>query len=57
MKLDKMTKGWKAYLGAAILLADGFYLLLIGEKIAGVQAIGLGLGLLGVRHKLDYQKK
>lgn len=53
----ELTKGWKGYAGAAILIAAGLYLLVIGEEIAGIEAIGLGLGLLGIRHKLDYSQE
>ena len=51
-----LTKGWKGYIGAAVLIGVGFYLIVIGEQIAGMQSIGLGLSLLGIRHKLSYKK-
>jgi len=52
----QVTKGWKGYLGAAITILVGIYLLAIGEAIAGAQLIGIGLALLGIRHKLDYME-
>jgi hypothetical protein len=53
MKIE-ITKGWKGYLGAGLTIMLGVYLIAIGEKIAGMQLIGIGLALLGIRHKLDY---
>jgi hypothetical protein len=50
------TKGWKGYLGAGLTICLGIYLLATGEKIAGMQLIGIGLALLGIRHKLDYME-
>lgn len=56
MKLKIKTKGWKGYTGAAILIMLGIYFLAIGNEYEALQCIGLGLGLLGIRHKLDYGK-
>jgi len=52
----ELSKGWKGYLGAGLTIAIGIYLLAIGESIAGMQLIGIGLALLGIRHKLDYME-
>ena len=52
-----LTKGWKGYLGAVGCIALGIYLIIIGEKIAGSELIFIGLALLGIRHKLDYESK
>lgn len=52
-----ITKGWKGYAGALGCIALGVYLVLMGEKVAGAQLIFLGLALLGIRHKLDYNSK
>ena len=51
------TKGWKGYVGALGCIVLGIYLVLVGEKIAGSQLIFIGLALLGIRHKLDYNSK
>jgi hypothetical protein len=52
-----VTKGWKTYLGAIILIATGLYLLSIGQNTEGAQAIGLGLSIIGIRHYLEYSKQ
>ena len=52
-----LTKGWKGYLGAAILIIAGFYLLYKGNYERAIELIGVGLGILGIRHKLSYGKK
>jgi len=52
----QVTKGWKGYLGAGLTICIGIYLIAIGEAIAGMQLIGIGLALLGIRHKLDYME-
>ena len=49
-------KGWKGYLGAGLTIVVGVYLLAIGETVSGLQLIGIGLALLGIRHKLDYSE-
>lgn len=55
--MASLTKGWKGYLGAIGLIAIGLYLVSIGEKIAGAQAIFTGLGILGIRHKQSYEEE
>lgn len=50
----ELTKGWKSYLGATILILTGLYLISVGQEVAGAQSIGLGLGILGIRHYLSY---
>jgi hypothetical protein len=52
-----LTKGWKGYVGAIGCIALGIYLIVIGEKVAGSQLVFIGLALLGIRHKLDYDSK
>jgi len=52
-----ITKGWKTYLGAVILIATGLYLLSIGQNVEGTQAIGLGLSIIGIRHYLEYSRQ
>jgi hypothetical protein len=52
-----ITKGWKTYLGAIILIATGLYLLSIGQAAEGAQAIGLGLSIIGIRHYLEYSQQ
>ena len=52
----ELSKGWKGYLGAGLTICIGIYLIAIGESIAGMQLIGIGLALLGIRHKLDYME-
>ena len=54
--MNLKLKGWKGYLGGTLLVAVGLYLLAIGEEVAAVQSIGLGLGILGIRHKLSYKR-
>ena len=56
MKEITLTKGWKGYLGGALLVAIGLYLVLTGNELEGAQAIGLGLGILGIRHYLQYSQ-
>jgi len=51
-----LTRGWKGYLGGALLVAIGLYLVLTGNELEGAQAIGLGLGILGIRHYLQYSQ-
>ena len=57
MKEITLTKGWKAYLGGLLLIAVGLYLVLIGEELEGTSAIGMGLGILGIRHYLQYSSE
>ena len=57
MKGISLTRGWKTYAGAGLLIAVGFYLLFTGHEIEGMQAIGMGLGLLGIRHYLQYSQE
>jgi predicted lipid-binding transport protein (Tim44 family) len=52
-----LTRGWKGYVGAIGCIALGIYLVIMGEKIAGSQLIFIGLALLGIRHKLDYENE
>ena len=52
----QVTKGWKGYLGAGLTICIGIYLIAIGEHVSGVQLIGIGLALLGIRHRLDYME-
>jgi hypothetical protein len=52
-----LTKGWKTYLGAVILIATGLYLVSIGQTAEGAQAIGLGLSIIGIRHYLEYSNQ
>ena len=52
-----LTRGWKGYLGGALLVAIGLYLVLTGNELEGAQAIGLGLGILGIRHYLQYSSE
>jgi len=53
----EITKGWKGYAGGIMLIVVGFYLLLVGQEIEGAEAIAMGLGILGIRHYLEYSKK
>jgi len=53
----EITKGWKGYAGGIMLIVVGFYLLFVGQEIEGAEAISLGLGILGIRHYLEYSKK
>lgn len=55
MKVGKVAKGWKGYAGALALISLGIWLLYEGRSVEAVQCIGIGLGLLGIRHKLDYE--
>ena len=57
MEKITLTKGWKGYLGGALLVAVGIYLVLGGNEIEGMQAIALGLGVLGIRHYLQYSQE
>ena len=57
MKEITLTRGWKSYLGAAILILGGLYLVFTGHAFEGSQAIGLGLGILGIRHYLEYSSE
>ena len=57
MKGITLTRGWKTYTAAALLILVGFYLLLIGQEAEGLQAIALGLGLAGIRHYLQYSQE
>jgi hypothetical protein len=52
-----LTKGWKTYLGAIILIATGLYLVSVGQASEGAKAIGLGLSIIGIRHYLEYSSK
>ena len=52
-----LSRGWKGYVGGALLVAIGLYLMLTGNEIEGGQAIALGLGILGIRHYLQYSKE
>jgi hypothetical protein len=52
----EIPRGWKGYLGAGLTICIGIYLIAIGEHVSGVQLIGIGLALLGIRHKLDYME-
>jgi hypothetical protein len=52
----EISKGWKGYVGAGLTIVLGVYLIAIGEHVAGLQLIGIGLALLGIRHKLDYME-
>jgi len=52
-----ITKGWKGYLGAAIVMLTGLYLIAIGNVQEGAALFGVGLSLLGIRHKLDYSEE
>ena len=47
----------KGVIGSIVLILTGIYLLLIGHENEGLAAIGLGLSLLGIRHKLERIKK
>ena len=47
----------KGVIGSVILIVTGIYLLLTGYENEGAAAIGLGLSLLGIRHKLERIKK
>ena len=51
-----LTKGWKGYIGATIVILTGIGLLATGNTTEGVSLIGIGLSLLGIRHKLDYEE-
>ena len=53
----EITKGWKGYAGGIILILVGFYLLLVGQEIEGAEAIAMGLGIIGIRHRLQYSSK
>jgi len=57
MEKITLTKGWKGYLGGLLLVAVGLYLVLTGNELEGAQAIGLGLGILGIRHYLQYSSE
>ena len=57
MKGITLTRGWKTYAGAGLLMLVGFYLLLIGQEAEGLQAIGMGLGIIGIRHYLQYSQE
>jgi hypothetical protein len=52
-----LTRGWKSYLGAALLIASGLYQISLGDYTSGIQSIGLGLGILGIRHYLSYSNE
>jgi len=52
-----VTKGWKGYVGAALVMLTGLYLASIGDYTNAVALFGIGLSLLGIRHKLDYSEE
>ena len=52
-----LTRGWKGYLGGVLLVLVGLYLLTLGEDVAAVQSIAMGLGILGIRHYLAYSQE
>ena len=47
----------KTILGAVIVLLLGVYLMVSGNEQEGLAMIGIGLSLLGIRHKLERIKK
>ena len=51
-----LTKGWKGYLGGILVIIAGLLVALNGNQEQGLALIGMGLGLLGIRHKLSYKK-
>jgi len=53
----ELTKGWKGYVGAAVLMILGVLEIAQGQHQAGIALIGVGLSLLGIRHKLDYSEE
>jgi len=57
MLMIELTKGWKGYLGATLVILAGIYLLATGNTTEGISTIGIGLGLLGIRHNLDYREE
>jgi len=57
MFMVELTKGWKGYLGATLVILAGIYLLATGNTTEGISTIGIGLGLLGIRHNLDYREE
>jgi hypothetical protein len=52
-----LTKGWKTYLSGAALIALGLWLCWTGQEVEGAQSIAMGLGLIGVRHYLEYSQE
>ena len=50
----ELTKGWKSYLGAALIFASAIYALMNGHNQEALTLFGVGLGILGIRHKLGY---
>jgi len=51
------TKGYKTYLASTILILLGLYLIVDGKTSDGIQALSTGLGLLGIRHYLQYSNQ
>ena len=51
------TKGYKTYLASTILILLGIYLIIDGKTTDGIQALSTGLGLLGIRHYLQYSNQ
>jgi hypothetical protein len=52
-----LTKGWKTYLSGATLIALGLWLCSVGREVEGAQSIAMGLGLIGIRHYLEYSQE
>jgi hypothetical protein len=52
-----LTRGWKGYVGGLGAVLLGIYLVLNGNFEGGAGLIFIGLGLLGIRHKQDYENE
>jgi hypothetical protein len=52
-----LTRGWKGYVGGIGAILLGIYLVLNGNFESGASLVFLGLGILGIRHKLDYENE
>jgi len=48
-----MMKGWKTWAAAGGLCLLGLYLVYEGKDDLGIQAILIGLGLVGIGHKVE----
>lgn len=53
-QMVEMNRGWKGYLGSILVILSGLYLISQNRLQEAVTLIGMGLALLGIRHKLSY---
>jgi len=44
----------KGFWGAIVVIISALYLLATEDYEQGIALLGIGLGLLGIRHKLEY---